>query len=359
MPLVSASDWDLYLSAFPDSHLLQTREWGELKSAFGWDVSYLISPVSETKCTESIGAMVLIRRLPFGLTIAYIPKGPIGFNGTEDGLLAWQQFWHEVGLLCHKRKSIYIKVEPDILESSEERGASVALSNISPDSNSLFQLPEFQASSHSIQPPRTLLVDINGDEPELLARMKQKTRYNINLAKKKGVEVYPSSDLDAFYRMMLITGKRDKIGVHSYEYYRLAYQLFEPRGECTLLIAAYQGEPIAAVMVFSRGQRAWYFYGASANEHRERMPSYLLQWEAMCWARSRGCITYDLWGVPDLDEITLEANFSKKSDGLWGVYRFKRGFGGRLWRAKGPWDRVYIPPIYSFYKFWVSRRLND
>jgi lipid II:glycine glycyltransferase (peptidoglycan interpeptide bridge formation enzyme) len=198
-------------------------------------------------------------------------------------------------------------------------------------------------------------VDLHGDEDQILARMKQKTRYNIRLALKKGVVVYPSSDVDTFYRLMTITGERDRFGYHSLAYYQRAFELFYPHGECELLMAEYQGEPLAALMVFARGKRAWYFYGASASQHRERMPTYLLQWEAMRWARSRGCSTYDLWGVPDYDVPTLEANFTKRSEGLWGVYRFKRGFGGQLQRAYGSWDRVYRPALYAFYRWWVGR----
>jgi len=110
-------------------------------------------------------------------------------------------------------------------------------------------------------------------------------------------------------------------------------------------------------MVFAHGDRAWYFYGASSNTHRNRMPSYILQWEAMKWARSQGCLEYDLWGVPDVDLEYLESNFQNRSDGLWSVYRFKRGFGGELKKALGPWDRVYHPTLYSFYRWWVGRRL--
>ena len=91
---------------------------------------------------------------------------------------------------------------------------------------------------------------------------------------------------------------------------------------------------------------SWYFYGASGNEHRDKMPTYLLQWEAMRWAKSLGCTTYDLWGVPDEDAEKLEAEFAERRDGLWSVYRFKRGFGGRLVRSVGAWDRVYAPLRY-------------
>jgi lipid II:glycine glycyltransferase (peptidoglycan interpeptide bridge formation enzyme) len=89
--------------------------------------------------------------------------------------------------------------------------------------------------------------------------------------------------------------------VHSLEYYQTAYDLFHPRGECELLLAEYETQPLAAVMIFTKANRCWYFYGASDNKYRELMPTYLLQWEAMRWARSMGCDVYDLWGVPDYD----------------------------------------------------------
>jgi lipid II:glycine glycyltransferase (peptidoglycan interpeptide bridge formation enzyme) len=186
--------------------------------------------------------------------------------------------------------------------------------------------------------------------------MKQKTRYNIKLAQKKGVAVRSIADLEVFHRLMHVTGGRDKFGVHSLAYYRRAYELFHARNSCDLLLAEFEQEPLAALMVFAQGKRAWYLYGASSNEHRDRMPTYLLQWEAMRWARERGCTQYDLWGVPDADENTLEAEFTHRSDGLWGVYRNKRGFGGKLSRAAGPWDRVYSPLAYRLYSWWVSRR---
>jgi lipid II:glycine glycyltransferase (peptidoglycan interpeptide bridge formation enzyme) len=155
---------------------------------------------------------------------------------------------------------------------------------------------------------------------------------------------------------MQSTGQRDGFGVHSFEYFRAAYELFQPSGMCQLWIAEYAGRPLAGIMAFARGSRAWYFYGASSEEERGRMPAYLLQWHALRWAKARGCSQYDLWGVPDEEEDTLEAGFETRSDGLWGVYRFKRGFGGKLVRTSGAWDRPYLLPVYPLYRWWVSRR---
>ena len=106
-------------------------------------------------------------------------------------------------------------------------------------------------------------------------------------------------------------------------------------------------------MVFSASKRAWYFYGASDNQKRHLMPTYLLQWEAMLWAKKKGCTHYDLWGVPDQDEDYLENHFNDRQDGLWGVYRFKRGFGGTLTRSVGAFDRVYQRSLYVLYRLYI------
>ena len=180
--------------------------------------------------------------------------------------------------------------------------------------------------------------------------MHQKTRYNIRLAAKKEVAVETWSDLEAFGRMMQDTAARDGFGAHAPAYYARAFELFHPEGACELLVARHAGMTLAALMVFARGQRAWYLYGASLDVDRQRMPAYLLQWEAMRWAKSRNCTTYDLWGVPDAELEALEHDFATRSDGLWGVYRFKRGFGGELVRSIGAWDRVYHPRRYALFQ---------
>jgi lipid II:glycine glycyltransferase (peptidoglycan interpeptide bridge formation enzyme) len=220
------------------------------------------------------------------------------------------------------------------------------------------RLADFRPAPLTIQPPRTIWVDILPSEDAILKAMKSKTRYNIRLAVRKGVTVREANeaDLPAFNALMEVTGTRNQFGVHVPGYYETAYALFTTTDLARLLLAEVEGEPVAALMVFALAPRAWYFYGASGDAHREKMPTYLLQWEAIRWARSLGCTTYDLWGVPDEDETTLEAEFTKRRDGLWGVYRFKRGFGGRLVRSVGAWDRVYAPLRYRLYRWTLAAR---
>lgn len=319
--IVSLSDWNHFiLSHHPNAHLLQTGEWGELKRGFGWEPVRIVSGDN--------GVQILFRKLPLGFTIGYIPKANVAAS-----------LWNEIDSVCKQNRAIFLKLEPDQWEGAQ------------PITN--YQL---LLSPHNIQPPRTLIVDLRGSEEEILARMKQKTRYNIRLAEKKGVTVRAWDDLAAFHKMMLLTGGRDGFGVHSLEYYRRAYELLHPKDMCELLVAEYEGKPLAALFVARHGNRACYLYGASTDEERNRMPTYLLQWEAMKWAKARGCEEYDLWGVPDEDEATLEANFESRRDGLWGVYRFKRGFGGQLKRAAQAMDRVYNPLLYWAYLRFIGNR---
>ncbi|MDL1944795.1 peptidoglycan bridge formation glycyltransferase FemA/FemB family protein [Chloroflexi bacterium CFX2] len=342
MPLISLTDWNHFLTQHPNAHLLQTGEWGELKSAFGWKPVRVIGGAS--------GAQILFRKLPLGFTIGYIPK-PVNSEQSSvisnqllalsnvEGSVVSDRFWQEIDDICRKHHAIFLKIEPDAWEDN------FTLHNSS-----------FIPSKHNIQPPRTLIIDIRGNEEEILAHMKQKTRYNIRLAGKKGVTVRAWNDIQAFHKMMLLTGGRDGFGVHSLEYYKRAYELFHPKDMCELLVAEYEDKPLAALFVARNGNRAYYLYGASTDEERNRMPTYLLQWEAMKWSKARGCEEYDLWGVPDEDEAILEANFETRRDGLWGVYRFKRGFGGELKRAAQAVDRVYNPWLYWLYLKFIGNR---
>jgi peptidoglycan pentaglycine glycine transferase (the first glycine) len=325
MTLLSAAEWDSFLATQPDVHVLQTAAWGELKAAFGWQPHRL--------AVGSTGAQILFRKF-FGFSVAYLPKGPIGPD--------WPALWPEVDRLCRQQRALMLKVEPDAREGDPFPAELV--------------LPGFRPDGIPVQPRRTLVVALDGSEEDWLERMKQKTRYNIRLAQRKEIQVRPTNDLEGFYRLMQTTGQRDRFGVHSLAYYRRAYELFYPRGMAELLLAEYAGQPLAALMVFAIDRRAWYFYGASNDLERNRMPTYLLQFEAMRWAAARGCREYDLWGVPDEEEEALEAQFEQRGDGLWGVYRFKRGFGGRLLRAAPTCEKVYLPLLYALYRRWAARR---
>ncbi len=333
-----AEDWDAFVTAHSQAHLLQLAAWGELKSRFGWSAERIA--LSGVPSPILSGAQILYRRLPLGLgALAYIPKGP---------LMDWRDpqettpTLHALDRAARSRGAIALTVEPDLPDT--------------PDHVAALTHAGFIPGAATVQPRRTLLIDLSPDKSDILAAMKSKTRYNIRLAARKGVTVRQgtAADVSTFNRLMAVTGERDRFGVHSPDYYRAAFELFTDR--VGLFLAEYQGEPLAGLMAFALGQTAWYFYGASSAAHRDLMAPYAVQWAAVQWAKDRGCTTYDLWGVPDEDEATLEEEFTHRQDGLWGVYRFKRGFGGRLARTVGAWDRVYSPLRYKLYRWALRRR---
>jgi len=326
MTLINVEKWNEYIKAKPNAHILQTTAWGLFKQNHGWYPKYLLTDVA--------GAQILFRRLPFGLSFGYIPKGPIGKN--------WEKIIPEAISLCQQEIAFVLYIEPDEWENEDEGYSLISQG--------------FDPSPISIQPRRTMVLSLIGSEEEWLNNMKQKTRYNIRLARKKDVAIERSNDIKLFNDLIKVTGSRDKFGIHTEQYYEDVFKLFSKNQDCILLIAKYKKTPLAGIMVFARGKRAWYFYGASNSQERNRMPTYLLQWEAMRWAASRGCTEYDLWGIPDEEQDILERDFMSRTDGLWGVYRFKRGFGGEIKRTAGVYQKVINKPLYSAYSMLMKVR---
>src|SRR5665648_233100 len=315
MKLLNYIEWDQWLQGKPNVHLLQSSPWAKFKEKFGWSSIRVVY--------ETCGAQILFRHLPLGLKIAYIPKCTVSKIN--------EKFLQDLDQIVKNNHSIFLKIEPDKWEDSIKE---------------LWTESKYLIPSRTFQPRRTILIDLKGDESTWLVDMKQKTRYNIRLAQKKEIIVKESNDIRTFYELIQSTSDRDGFGVHSFEYYTAVYERFIEKQQVALLLAYYNDIPLAGLMVFRFGRRAWYFYGASNNRERNRMPTYLLQFEAMKWAKNYGCIEYDLWGIPDEDKEKLEEEFSKRSDGLWGVYRFKRGFGGKIKRQSCAYDRIYKPILY-------------
>jgi peptidoglycan pentaglycine glycine transferase (the first glycine) len=181
--------------------------------------------------------------------------------------------------------------------------------------------------------------------------MNQGTRRNIRKSIKHDVEIHEGTraEVASFNALLAETGDRAEFGVHTPAYYERAYDLFVPQGRAALILGCYEGQALAGVMVFALGDRAWYFYGASSDRERQRMASYGVQWAGIQWAKAHGARVYDMYGVPDADPADLERQFEQRDDGLWGVYRFKRGWGGTVIRSVGAWDRVYHGPLYTAY----------
>jgi lipid II:glycine glycyltransferase (peptidoglycan interpeptide bridge formation enzyme) len=209
----------------------------------------------------------------------------------------------------------------------------------------------WRLSEDQIQYRNTVELNLGRSEEELLKAMKQKTRYNIRLAGRKGVVVRPgtAADFELIAEMYMETAERDGFAVRPVEYYLDIWKTFYDDGLAQPFLAEYEGQPLAAVIVVHRGKKAIYMYGASTDLERKRMPNYLLQWEAICWAKSQGLEIYDFWGAPD--EFI-------ESDPLWGVWRFKAGFNGQVVRHIGAWDFPARPFWYWVYTTVIPKYLD-
>ncbi|MCA9971279.1 MAG: peptidoglycan bridge formation glycyltransferase FemA/FemB family protein [Anaerolineales bacterium] len=331
------AEWDAFVAQHPQGSLLQTTAWTRLKNQFGWSSQRIWLRKDGALVA---GAQLLIKSAAWGLVrIGYVPHGPL-VDWTDDEQV--QVLLHQLDTAVWQRRVSFVKIEPLLWQAEMPPAAWQALC----------ARHGLEPTADTIQPPRTAVLDLRPALDDVLAGMKQKTRYNIRLAARKDVTVRrgTEADLPLFNRLMQETGARDGFGVHAPAYYRRAYEVFAP-DDVGLFIAEWEKRPLAAVMAFKHGPRAAYLYGASSSEERPRMPAYAAQWAAIEWARAAGCESYDLWGIPDAAPHELEAQFTDRQDGLWGVYRFKRGFGGDIHRTVGAADRIYNHRAYRLYQW--------
>ena len=331
------AEWDDFVANHPQGSVLQTTGWARLKSRFNW-VSRRVWVRKDGKLVA--GAQILFRSSMFGIIkIGYIPHGPL-VNWEDQEQV--EVLFGQIDLAAYQNRSGLVVYEPLLWQTEwpAERWADL--------SEKIGSRP----NGKTIQPPRTSLIDLTSSEDEILGRMKSKTRYNIRLAARKGVTVRQGgkSDLATFAKLVQYTGQRNAFGTHTPNYYATAYEQFAYQDQAGLFLAEFAGQPLAGIMVLHNGRKADYLYGGSNDLHRDKMPTYAVQWAAMKWAKEAGCAIYDMWGVPDADEQTLEAQFKDRSDGLWGVYRFKRGFAGEIARTVGMTERPYNKLLYRLYQ---------
>ena len=379
--------WNTLISNLPNPHFLQSYEWGQVKEKYGWepiylawdsqgklkqDVSLSTFPFYPSAAALVLKRPVLRRGFAARLSILYAPKGPL-LDWANEPLR--NRVLNDLQDLARKEGAIFLKIDPDVvLGTGIPSSAEDVIDHGGEAVMTVLQRRGWKASSDQIQFKNTVLIDLSPSEEELLACMKQKTRYNVRLAEKKGVtlRIGTSDDFDMLYKMYAETSVRDGFVIRDEGYYKTVWQLFmanaqpsaassqaptTPRGSSLRhtiphaepIIAEVDHEPVAAIFVFYFAGRAYYVYGMSRDVHREKMPTYLLQWEAMKRAKSMGCTVYDLWGAPDVFD---------ESDSMWGVYRFKEGLGGKVVRTLGAWDFAPNPFWYTLYSETIPRVLN-
>jgi peptidoglycan pentaglycine glycine transferase (the first glycine) len=357
--------WNEMIALLPGAHFMQTSQWAEVKVQTDWvplyrvwypdGDSYQMDEWKPGTAQPSAAALVLQRTISLGgfslrLRILYVPKGP---------LLDWaniplrQKVLSDLRALARRQGAIFIKIDPDVPLGTGLPNATDATT--SPLSQSVLENLQQQGWLFSAEQPQfrnTVVIDLNATEEELMSRMKQKTRYNVRLAERKGVILRKGNpaDLPVLYQMYAETAVRDRFVIRPEAYYNKTWRSFLQAGLAEIWIAEAEGEILAALILFVFAKKTWYVYGMSRHIHREMMPNYLLQWQAMRRGQILGCSSYDLWGAP---------NGSNETDPLWNVYRFKEGLGGVVVRHIGAWDLPTQPLLYHLYTHILPRILDS
>jgi peptidoglycan pentaglycine glycine transferase (the first glycine) len=335
----------------------------------GFSVS--LQPSNLQPSTVKAAALVLKRTVPTAglaarLCILYAPKGPL-LDWNDQPLRT--RVLDDLQRFARQQGAIFLKLDPDVVLGTGVPGTEAEIAE--PGGEAVCEELSrrgWRFAEDQIQFKNTVMVEVGtSTEEEILARMKQKTRYNVRLGPKKGVSVRVGNkdDWPMLYKMYAETSVRDGFVIRDEAYYRKVWSNFDNSILDTRplnieyrvssiplaqpLIAEVDDEPVAAIVVFAFAGRAYYVYGMSREAHREKMPTYLLQWEAMKWAKARGCSAYDLWGAPDVFD---------ESDSMWGVFRFKDGLGGQVVRTLGAWDYVPNPFWYAAYTKFVPMLLD-
>ncbi len=320
--------WNDFVASSQYCNIMQSYEWGELASSIGAEEVMRIGVVDADGklCAAMLTEITSIPML--NQAYFYAPRGPIIDDPTSPALTMLLNF---IKAEAHRRHAFMLKLEPGVPDDNKAWLAALNQRG-------------FRINPNHMNVRNEWVLDIRPDEKTLLASMKEKWRYNIRLAGRKGVTVRRGAgpaDIDAFYHLYRTTSERDFFAINQKSFYEAVLRLFEVENHAALFLAEYEGQAISAMIVITLGTWSWYMYGASANEQREKMPNHLLQWTAIQWAKAQGCHYYNFRGIPEILEEGQE---------MWGIYLFKRGFGGSAIHFLPTQDLVYQPLIYMAYR---------
>ncbi len=319
----------------PHSPFLQSWAWGEFQRHLEKKVWRL--GVKQGNSLIAV-AQIIAQPLRLGKTYLYIPRGPLFMPGLsqEAQQEAIELLLSKARDICQatsKEKEIFVRLEPDL--SCRE--------------DALLPLPLLKTTD--VQPRETLVLDLTSEEKILLKNLHHKTRYNINLAERRGVKIRQTNnpqDLNKFLTLAKITAARAGFKIWPDKYYRGLFETLNRQQMISLWLAEYKERTVVANLVVNYGDTVTYLHGGSANKNKEVMAPHLLQWQQILWAKEHGYTFYDFWGIASASNTKAQA---------WqGITRFKQGFGGRETRYLGSYDHVYATSWYAIYNFF--RRLR-
>ena len=300
---------------------LQSNLWTLFKGSFGWE------PYSfhyEGKLVN-----VLLRHFGKFFSLAYIPYAPIEQDKLEE-ISAYLKTLLPKG--C-----VFIRYDLPWYVAQEGEWPDAPKS--------------FHKAIMDIQPPSSVILNISRPLEEILKGTKDRVRRNIKTAEKKGVTIscHGGEKLQVWYDLYKETSDRDRISIHPLSYYQKLFELAsnQKRFDVRLYLASVENDAIAGIITMFDGKEATYLYGASASRKRDTMPAYALQWRAIQDAKEAGCLEYDFFGIPPVDD---------PSHPMHGLYLFKTGWGGTIIHRPGCWDYPCRPVLYKLSRLYESAR---
>ncbi len=322
--------WDAFVDQHPEGHLLQQSRWAAVKQTTGWGCLRIgICDAGELLA----GAQILIKKR-YGLAAWYMPRGPV----FGDDQLLNQALLAALRSQARQQRAVFIRMEPNMLVgSARERIVTRVLGEAG------------MQTSESTQPQHSVQLNLEPSMDAVLAAMTKGHRADIKKAQKLGVTIRvgtTDADLDVFVALMAETGARAGFAVHSKAYYAEVWERFRQKQRVLLLIAAYQGAPVAAAMMVASSQTACYLYGGSNAEAFQCAANHLIQWHAIQWAKEQGCATYDLWGIPQRTDVA-DGPLDAPAE-MTGLIRFKKGFGGHEVSFYPAYTDVLMPLVYRY-----------
>lgn len=323
-PVKDSQKFNDFVNQSPYGHIHQTFEWGEIKSHFGWTPLRFIA---EDK-GRVVATISLLKMYKMGLPILYASRGPIldyeDYN-TANFILP------QLRIIARKEKVMFLRISPAVRRSNE-------------GIKKMLEKNKFTLAGNPQQHQVTMALPLEGKTPEqLLESFHHKTRYNIRLSLKKGVEVRKCKDIaeiDDFYKIMQQMAKRQNYKLFSLDFYKTVYKVLVPKKMAELYLAFYEGKLIGGLFNLNFAQKSWYMWGASNYQHRHLMANYGLHWAAIQDALAKDLKFYDFQGIPE--------NLDPKSP-MYGFYNFKKGFQGETIKWIGEYDIcVNFKSLYKF-----------
>jgi len=340
--ITDRAQWNDFLMSQPSEHLLQSYEWGELHQYLGGRI-YRLAALENGRM---VGAMFLtVTHVPIPVPIPglrfdwlYCSHGPTVERPDSPALAALIESAHRI---ARREHAVLLRLEPNIADDDPNLDVWIKA----------YASLGFSTNPISTHGRRSWVLDIRPSAEELLGNFKMTWRQNVRAAERKGVIVREATsdvDFDAYYNLLQITSERDAFFIHSKDYHREILRSFAAKGDAVLYLAEHEGEALAAKMLIRFGDWCWDMFGASSNNKRNLKATYLLQYHCFQWAKERGCSYFDFRTIPEVLEPGEE---------MWGVYEYKKGFGGFSRLNMPTQDYVYRPLIYTTWrKLFEPRR---